>query len=350
MSDPVMIYGATGYTGQLMTRRALEIGLRPVLGGRSESKLAAMSACPALEYRVASLAQPDSLDAALRGITVVLHAAGPFSETSRPMVDACLRTQTHYLDVSGEIRVIEALVQRDAEARQRGIMTMPAVGFDVVPSDCLAAHVARRLPGATCLALGLAGLRFMTRGSAKTLVEAADFGVVRRNGLITPVPLGSLQRSFDYGAGARPSHNISWGDVATAYYTTGIPNIETYYEATPIVQAVLMSGRYFGWALRTSPWQAWLKAQAALLPDGPTDQQRASWEMVIVAEATDRAGRRASARLRTPEAYTFTGTTAVAIAQRVLNDDLEIGFQTPARVYGGDLVLGFDGVHREDLE
>ncbi len=364
MSDPLMIYGATGYTGRLIARHALDIGLHPVLGGRSELKLAALAQDLGLEYRVARLTDPRSLDGALRGIHVVLHAAGPFSATWRPMVDACLRNGTHYLDITGEIRVIEALAQRGAEARKRKIMIMPAVGFDVVPSDCLVAHLARRLPGACRLALGLAGLRwsfmpyfsnrfgstFMTRGSMRTLLEAADLGVVRRDGVITPVPFGSLQRTFDYGHGAQLSLNISWGDIATGYYTTGIPNIETYYEATPTVQAVLTSARYFGWLLRSTPWQTWLKALVDILPEGPTHEERTSSKMVIVAEAADGNGRRATSRLHTPEAYSLTGTTALMIGQRVLQGDVEFGFQTPARVFGADFVLSIADVHREDLE
>jgi short subunit dehydrogenase-like uncharacterized protein len=351
MSDPLLIYGATGYTGRLMLSGALALGLRPVIAGRNESRLAALSGPLGLEYRVARLADAAALDRALRDVRVVLHAAGPFSETWRPMVDACLRSGTHYLDITGEIPVIEALAGRNAEARRRKIMLMPAVGFDVVPSDCLAAHVAGRLPGARRLAVGIAGLRFATRGSAKTLVEHAALSVrVRRDGALAAVPPGALQRSFDYGNGLRPSLNISWGDVAAAWYTTGIPDIEVYFDATPALGGMLFASRYFGWILGTAPCQAWLKAHADMLPEGPTDSEREASEMVVVAEAEDSRGRRASARLRTPEAYTFTGTTGPAIARRVLRGDLEPGFQTPGRVYGGDFVLSFAGVSREDLE
>jgi short subunit dehydrogenase-like uncharacterized protein len=351
MSDPLLIYGATGYTGRLITTAAVALGLRPVLCGRNEAKLEASAAPLGLDYRVAAVAEPDRLSAALRGIEVVLHAAGPFSQTSRPMIDACLGAGTHYLDITGEIPVLEDLVRRHADARARRIMVMPAVGFDVVPSDCLAAHVARRLPAASRLAIGLSGLRFATRGSAKTLAEHAGYGVlVRRHGLITSVPPGSLSRAFDYGAGPRPSLNISWGDVSAAFYTTGIPNIEVYFEATPALRAMLMASRYLGGILATAPWQTWLKACANMLPEGDSEEERAAGAMVIVAEADDETGRRAAARLRTPEAYTFTGITAAAIARRVLQGDLEIGFQTPARLYGPDFVLSLAGVCREDLE
>jgi short subunit dehydrogenase-like uncharacterized protein len=351
MSDPVLIYGATGYTGRLMTRGALELGLRPVLAGRNASKLAALAEPLGLEYRVAPLPDGDCLDAVLRDVRVLLNGAGPFSETARPLVEACLRTGTHYLDITGELAVIESLTHRHAAARRRQIMIMPGAGFDVVPSDCLAAHAARRLPGAVHLALGIRGLVFTTRGSAKTFVEQAGRDIqIRRNGVLTSVVPGSLERRFDYGDGDRASVNVTWGDVSSAYYTTGIPNIEVYFEATPLFRNAVMASRVFGWMLDNALWQAWLKTHADfLLPEGPTEEQRAAVEMVIVAEAEDGRGRRVRCRLRTPQAYTLTGMTAPAIAQRVLQGDLELGFQTPGRVYGPDFVLAFANVSREDL-
>lgn len=350
-ADPLLIYGATGYTGRIVVGETLALGLRPVLAGRDEAKLAAMARPLNLEYRAVSLGNPDHLHAALRDIQVVLHAAGPFSETASPMVDACLRSTTHYLDITGEVAVLDQLARRHAEARRRQIMIMPAVGFDVVPSDCLAAHVARRLPGARRLALGVRGMVLITRGSTKTFMEHAGRGIlIRRNGAIESVAPGSLKRDFDYGDGPRPGVNVSWGDVVAAYYTTGIPNIEVYFESTPLFRSTEMANRYVGWMLATPAWQVWFKMHADLLPEGPTEDQRAGLEMVIVAEAEDAHGRCVRSRLRTPQAYTFTGVTASAIAHRVLRGDVETGFQTPARVYGADFVLSFPSVSREDCD
>jgi len=351
MPDPLLLYGATGYTGRLIAREALALGLRPVLAGRNAGTLAPLAEALDLEYRVAALGNAAQLDAALAGMRAVLNAAGPFSHTAQPMVDACLRAGAHYLDVTAEILVIESMAQQDGAARRRGIMLMPGTGFDIVPSDCLGAHVTRRLPGAQHLAFGFTGLELTTRGSAKTFAEHAGVGVnVRRGGVITPVTAGALRRTFDYGNGPRDSLNVSWGDVAAAYYTTGVANIEVYFEATPTLQAMLMASRYGSWFLRTAPWQAWIHAHADLLPEGPSEAERSWRQMAVVAEATDRHGRTARARVRTPEAYTFTGRSAAVIAQRVLRGDCEVGFQTPARVYGPDFVLGFADVVREDLE
>lgn len=351
VSQPLMVYGATGYTGRLIVARLLERGIRPVLAGRDEVRVAALAAETGLEHRSARLDDEEKLRAALAGVRVLLHAAGPYSVTARPMLAACLAARVHYLDVTAEVKVLDDLSTCADEARRRGIMVMPAVGFDVVPSDCLAAHIARRLPGASRLALAISGLALVTRGSAKTFLQGWDRGFVRRDGALQPTPLGALRRDFDFGAGPRTCLNMSWGDVVTAYYTTGIPAIETYCEANPALESVMLASRTMGWAMRTpglSSWLGWLADNA--LPEGPSEVERARVEMILVAEATDAAGHKVRARLRTPEAYSFTGVTAAAVAARVLAGDLELGFQTPARVYGPDFVCGFDRVHREDLD
>lgn len=343
-----MIYGATGHSGRLITRRVCERGLRPVLCGRDAGKLAAFADELDLDRRVAATTDPDGLDRALAGVAVVLNAAGPFSRTAEPIAEACLRAGAHYLDITAELSPIELISLRNDDARRRSVMLMPAVGFDVVPTDCLAAHVARRLPGACRLAIAVTNLFFLSRGSAKTLVENVNRGMVRRDGVLAPVPLGSIERSFDFGQGPAAALNVSLGDLTTAYYTTGIANVETYVEATPLTRALLTACRSFGWLLDSAPAQAWLTAWSDALPTNPGSS--AGRTMVVVAEAEDDAGRRVCARLRTPEAYEFTGFTAAAIVNRVLDGDVEPGFQTPARVYGRDFVLGFADVVREDVE
>jgi short subunit dehydrogenase-like uncharacterized protein len=350
VTGELLLYGATGYTGRLVLDAALAAGLRPILAGRDEARLRELALPHGLAYRVAALDDPGALAAALDGVGVVLNVAGPFSATARPIVDACLHVGSHYLDVTGEVLVLEAIAARHADAARRRVMLLPAVGFDVVPSDCLAAHVARRLPHATHLAIGIQGLEMASRGSVRTFVELpGSIPRVRRDGVLVDVTPGTIERSFDYGAGPRPSTAVSWGDLAAAYYTTGIPNVEVYFEATPWLRAAHLNARLAGWLLATPPWQAWLKMLASFAPEGPTEAERARVTMVVVVEAEDAAGRRAAARLRTPEAYTFTGTTAAEVARRVLAGDVEPGFQTPGRHFGPDFVLRLDRVVREDV-
>jgi len=350
-TDALLVYGATGYSGRLVVAGAIAAGLHPILGGRDEARLAPLAEALQLPYRVARLDEPGRLASALQEVRVVLHAAGPFSSTARPMLDACLAAGVHYLDLSAGVDEIEMAAARHAEARARGVMVLPGVGFDVVPSDCLAAHVAHRLPGAEHLSLGISGLVRATRGSAKAFAEYAGRPViVRRRGTITSVPSGSLERTFDFGNGPRSACAVSWGDVATAYYTTGIENVDVYFEATPVIRGMVAANAFLGVGLRTAPWQAWLRASTEWLPEGPSAGERDAGTTVIVAEGRTRSGRTVRTRLRGPEAYTFTGMAAPAVAARVLAGDVEPGFQTPGRLFGPDFVLRFRGVSREEVD
>jgi short subunit dehydrogenase-like uncharacterized protein len=348
--DTVLIYGATGYIGGLTARAALTRGLRPVLAGRSAERLAQLGEELGLEHRLTELVDAATLDRCLNGVRVLLNAAGPFSSTWLPLVDACLRCQVHYLDLTGEVVVFEGIRSRSAEARRRGIVLLPGVGFDVVPSDCLAAHVATQLPGARSLRIAVSGLELVSRGSARTLVEQLGRPpLVRRGGHLATIPAGSLERDFDFGSGPSASVAVSWGDLATAFVTTGIANIETYFEATPAVRAAVGTTRFLGPMLAFPPWQAMLTTFTSWLPSGPDAAERAPRAAVIVAEASHPSGRVVCSRLHTPEAYTLSAQTAAALAAEVAAGNSEPGFQTPARLYGADYILRFPGVTREDL-
>ncbi len=349
MAGEFLIYGASGYSGRLIAHEARRQGLSPILAGRDPRKLEALAAELGLEHRVAALDDGPALARLLRGVRVVVHAAGPFSGTARAMVGACLHAGAHYLDLCGEVLVIEGLRAHDADARSRSLTLMPAVGCDVVASDCLIAHVASRLPRATSIELGVSGLGFTTRGSWQTLLEQGGLGAVRRDGVLTRVPAGVARRGFDFGSGPRDCVNVVWGDVATAVYTTGIGDIAVYFESTPYLEAMLAVGRVFGEWTQARPAQLWLEAWAQLLPEGPSAAERAARRLTYVAEVRDTAGRSAAARLYAPEAYSLTATAACAVVQRVLAGDYEVGFQTAARVYGADFALSLPGVWREDL-
>ncbi len=344
-----MLYGATGYTGGLVLDELLRRGIRPVLGGRNAGKLQTLAETHGLSHRTTSL-RSDELSAAVRGIRVLLNAAGPFEETAAPLAAACLSSSVHYLDLSGEPAAIEPLARHHAAACERGVMIMPGIGFDVVASDCLMAHLARRVPTAQRAWIGLAGLNHASRGSARTFARWGGRGIlIRRNGLLQTMPPGELHRSFDYGEGPRVSLGLTWGDVSTTYFTTGIPNTEVYFEATGVLLGTLAASRFWGSWLNTPSVQSMLDAQVELLPAGPTSVEREAMQIITVAEVEDRSGRRSSARLRTPQSYTFTALSSAEIAMRALGGDLQPGFQTPGRILGGDFPLTLPGVHREDL-
>lgn len=356
MAGSLLIYGATGYTGGLIAREAVRLGLAPVLAGRNAETLSPLARELGCEPRVASLEDPEGIEKMLAGVGVLLLAAGPFASTCEPMLLACLRNRIHYLDISGEIPVMDGVRGYHREALERRVMLMPGVGFDVVPSDCLALRVAQRLPSARWLRVGLSGLTVISRGSASTLVERVGRGVlIRRNGELIESAPGLLQHEFDFGSGLRRCLAVSWGDVATAYYTTGIPNIEVYCEADAVMRLTLLSGRHLAQAGALFPgapeliWKPLMRTFLGTIASGPTLEQRLAARCSIVVEAVDARGGRAASRALTPDTYTFTARSAATLARRVLDGDWEPGFQTPARVFGAGLVSLFDGVHVEDL-
>lgn len=344
-----LIYGANGYTGQLIAREAVARGRRPILAGRNPVELSALARELGLEHRAFTLDSPVMVEEGIRNVATVLHCAGPFAHTSRPMADACLRTGIHYLDITGEVAVFEALASRDAEAKAARIMLMPGVGFDVVPSDCLAAHLKHRLPSATHLALGFSSLGKISRGTATTMAENIHRGgLVRQNGVLKRVPAAWKTRVIDFGAGPVKAVTIPWGDVSTAYHSTGIPNIEVYTAAPLGLRLAARSSRYLGWLLGSGFVQALLKKRIRAKPPGPTAQERATGRSFLWGEAVDDAGRTVVSRLRGPEGYNLTVRAALAVMERVIAGDAPPGFHTPSRAFGPDFVLELEGMERQD--
>lgn len=347
----LLIYGSTGYTGRLIVTEALAHGLRPTLAGRSAGAVRTQAQASGLEWRAARIDDPAALDAALAGATVVLHCAGPFAHTWRAVSDACLRHHAHYLDITGEIPVFEALARRDAEARAAGIMLLPGAGFDVVPSDCLAAHLARRLPNAERLALAFRALGGASRGTLTTMIEnLGSPGAIRREGRITPVPPAWRTRRIDFGDGIlRDATTIPWGDVSTAFHSTGIPNIEVYMSMRPALRRAAIASRWLGPVLRSGLVRRALTSRVRRGRPGPSEAERARGASLLWGEVVASNGERAEARLRGASGYVMTAQTAVHLAAKALAGTAPPGFQTPSSAYGADLILAIPGITRTDV-
>ena len=340
-----MIYGATGYTGELMAREAVRRGLRPVIAGRDAVKVQRLAKELGLESRVFGVS-PAVPAGSLEGMALVLHCAGPFSATSAAMVEACLQARAHYLDITGEIDVFEAAHARDAEARAAGIVVCPGVGFDVVPSDCLAASLAAALPGATHLALGFMGGGGFSLGTAKTMAEGFGYGGrVRTNGVITPVPLAYRSRRVDFGDGAGALHavTIPWGDVSTAYFSTGIPNIEVYRPMSPGREKALARMNWVRPLLRLKFVQNFMKRKIDAQPPGPTDEQRATTRSFLWGEVRDATGRTVTGHLAVANGYTVTVIAGLGIAERLLREPAPAGAITPSRLMGAGYASSLPG-------
>ena len=271
-----LIYGSYGYTGQLIVELATKEGLHPLLAGRNERKLREQAEKYNLDRRVFSLDETAKLDAALLEVDAVLHCAGPFVLTFRQMAEGCIRTKRHYVDISGEIPGFEALAALDTQAKTAGIMLLPGAGFDVVPTDCLAAHLKKRLPDATRLRLFLHGVGAgVSRGTAKSMVENMHRqGMIRQNGKLVQVPPVWKALMQDFGRGPVRVISVGWGDVSTAYYSTGIPNVETYFAFPQAIINLMYDMRKVGPLLYNRPVKTILKSMINLYPKGPTEERK----------------------------------------------------------------------------
>ena len=338
----ILIYGAYGYTGELIAREAVDRDLDVVLAGRNGTKTRGLGAMLDADTRVFEAADAaDHLD----DIDILLNCAGPFVETYAPLVAACLESSTHYLDITGEFPVFEDLAERDREAEKAGCMLLPGIGFDVVPTDCVAGHLHDRHPEATELRLGFDALGSISGGTAASALElAGDSGKIRRDGKLVEVPVASGRRTIDFGEGPRNAVRIPWGDVSTAYYTTGIENIEVY---APIPDTVARAMRLSAPAtalLDLEPVKRGLQWAARTVATGPSEQQRQQGRALIWGEASDDE-RAVTTRLRTPEPYALTVDAATTAVGRLdETETVPIGYQTPASAFDPDFVLDLDGV------
>lgn len=343
----MLIYGSYGYTGELVVAEALARGHRPLLAGRDPARLRAQAERHDLDWRAIALDDGEALHAALTGAGLVLHCAGPFSRTSRPMVDACLAAGAHYLDITGELDVFEAVAARDAEARRAGVVLMPGTGFDVVPSDSLAAWLKRRLPDAVALTLAIRGGGRLSHGTATTMVEnLGRGGAIRRGGRIVRVPAAYRSRMIDYGDGPQLAVTIPWGDVSTAWHTTGIPDIEVYAAADAATIRMLRLSNWIRPLLRLGPVQRYLKKRVDAAPAGPSDTTRGRTTSEVWGEARAADGRGVSGSITGPNGYTLTALASVRIAEAVMRGEIQPGFHTPAGALGPDFILSVPDVRR----
>lgn len=347
-----LIYGANGYTGRLITEMAIARGLKPVLGGRNAKAIKKMAKKYNLDYEICDLNHPELLNDMVLGVDVVLHCAGPFSRTAKPMIKACLKNKTHYLDITGEIEIFEMMAGLDDMAKEAEIMVMPGVGFDVVPSDCLAAYLKAQMPDATHLTLAFMSVGGgLSHGTATTMLEnLGTGGAVRENGIIKQVKQAHKVRQIPYRRKKKPvlSATIPWGDVSTAFYSTGIPNIEVFTAVNKIMLWFMQSAESMGWLLKRNFIKNFLQGRIDNREAGPSAKERKKGRSYLWGEVKNQNGNTATARLTTPEGYTLTAMTALAAVEKVLKGNAPTGFQTPSTAYGYNFIMEIEGVVRED--
>lgn len=347
---PILIYGAYGYSGRLALLHARKLGLSVIAAGRDGAKTERVAREAGCSFRVFSLEDTADARAALRDASVVLNCAGPFRYTSDAMIRLCLETGTHYLDITGEYHVIENASRYDQKAKNADLTIMPAVGFDVVPTDCMAAYLKDKLPDATHLELAFFAAGEMSHGTALTMVESLGSpSACRKDGRIVEEPLAAHSMDVPFGPKKRTVISIPWGDVSSAYHTTGIPNVRTFTVAPPRAAKFLSRTQRFHGLAGISPLRWAARRWVTSTLTGPDSDARAKGAAFVWGRVRNDAGEVREANLRTLETYTLTYLTAVDLAHRAQEGTLPTGFQTPAGALGADYVLWLEDTEFTDL-
>lgn len=337
-----MIYGANGYSAQLMLHEAKRRGLTPVLAGRNRQLIQSLANDVGCPFRIFDLSDVSAVAEKLADIDLVIHCAGPFSATSAPMIEACIQAKTHYLDITGEISVFEHAQTQHQRAYDAGVILCPGVGFDVIPTDCVAKTLQQSMPDATHLTLAFAGGNALSPGTAKTSVEgAAQGGFVRENGVIVNKPNAYKVRTIEFGGrtGTRQATTIPWGDISTAFQSTGIPNIEVYMPASDKVIKIMRLGNWVKPFLKLKFVQNLIKKQIDKKVIGPDEKTRLKVRTAIWGEVHNSKGKTLVARLETPDGYDVTTTGPISITEAILNGETSVvGSTTPSLLMGASFI------------
>jgi short subunit dehydrogenase-like uncharacterized protein len=348
MEPLIVVYGSYGYTGQLIVEECKRKNLNLVLSGRDALKLQKQSNESGYPFEVVDLNDYNSILKLLAGSFLLIHCGGPFKHTAETMVKACLDTDTHYTDITGEFEVFELLATYDSRAKEKGIMIMPGTGFDVVPSDCLALYLKNKLPNATHLQLAFTSSGGFSRGTSKTMIEGLGYGsAVRKGGKITRIKTAEKVTNVNFGSFESNAVCIPWGDIATAYRSTGIQNIEVYAAVNDKTLKRLRLSNYFNWLLRKQWVKNMLKETVDTKSPGPSKEKRDQSKSYLWGKVWNGQQQSAEARIETLSGYALTAKTSVLIAEKILQGEFKAGYQTPAMMYGSELILEIEGSKRK---
>jgi len=359
--DKWMIYGASGFTGKLIIEQALARGHQPILAGRNEEAILALAEQYDLAYRVFSCRSVHQLSQQLDDVGVVLNCAGPFAETAELMRNACLKNGVHYLDITGEYKVLADSYACHEQARKQGVVIISGVGFDVVPTDVLAVKLKALLPSASHLQLAFTSrlkpdiaddeklspqekVATTSHGTRKTMLQLLpEQGRHRQHGKLETIALAGLTKTFSFADKPRFCMSIPWGDIVTAFYSTDIPNI-TVFTQTTVSQARWLKRLSFLSPLLASPFmQKYLRRRVDKTPAGPSAKQRAQSQMCLYGQVSD-GEHELALEAYCPEGYDFTASASLFFVEELLAHKIMPGAYTPTQAVDADTLIDMLGI------
>ncbi|NUM32699.1 MAG: saccharopine dehydrogenase NADP-binding domain-containing protein [Bacteroidetes bacterium] len=344
--NKAIIYGAYGYTGKLIAYEFRKRKIDIVLSGKNEEKLKALSAETGYDYAVVNIDNHQKLVEIFSDAILVINAAGPFINTCIQLIEACLQSKTHYIDINGDIKVFELIKTFETKAVEAEIMLLPGTGFDIVPTDCLANKLKKIMPDATQLKIAFATIGGgVSHGTAATVASRlGEKAFKRENGKLIPIPLGKNSMEIDFGLKKMFVMSIPWGDISTAWTSTGIPNIECFMAVKPKVYKFLKLQFAINWLLKTNLVKSYIRKIIDKKITGPDENKRFNSYSLVWAEVKNDKDETKVARLKTHDGYTLTAIATVTIAEKIFSGNYKKGYQTPASAYDYNLIEEIEGI------
>lgn len=340
IKDRLMIYGANGYSAQLIIEELISRKIELLLAGRNESVLKQLAQKHNCDYIAFDIFDDVKVDESLQDVHTLLNCAGPFKYTAKDLMEACLRTKTNYLDITGEMPVMHLAFSLDKIAKERGIVILPSVGFDIIPTDCLAKRLSEQMPEATHLKLGLLNKRGkISRGTWLTTLEfLGGTGKIRRHGKLIDSKIGEFTVNLKINDFSFSGISIPWGDVYSSYYSTGIKNVEVYLALPKVVVKLRPLLLFFLKILKVQVIKNIVANYIKKNFTGPTKEERDSTEAYVWGRVEDAEAEKFEEVYQVLEGYNLTAKGAAECAERVLKNSLQPGTYTPSLAFGSDFM------------
>lgn len=340
MKARVLLYGVEDYAGALISRRAAASGFAHIAAGRDIAGVASHSNALArrhggfAEPRIFGLADKTRLATQLDDVAVLVNCSPLFSQTAPALLDACLASHTHYVDLCTTRSDFSGVLARDAEAKAAGIVLVPGANFDIAAADAMSARLATMLPTAQSLTVAL-GRNPLSRAQAHDLVEACR------------AEASAAQRTLDvdFGSGDEKTFLAPWRCESLAAARRGpYLTVESFEAFHPALARAATQPGLRRWMFRRGFRLASLKRKIAGRGDGPSPRQLEKSRGLVWGEARAADGSTRRARLETPASHLYTADVVLLIARILLEGKIEPGHRWPSEIGGAALVEGVDGV------
>ncbi|MCX7876790.1 MAG: saccharopine dehydrogenase NADP-binding domain-containing protein [Melioribacteraceae bacterium] len=341
--NSLLIYGANGYSAKLILNELLKFNIKPILAGRNKKEIIEIAENYKLDYKIFDLENFELIVENLKGIHTLINCAGPFIFTAKELIEACLITKTNYLDITGEIPVLSLAYKYSEKAKENNITILPAVGFDIIPTDCLAKKLKEKYPNAYELKLSLITINSkISRGTLLTSIEfLSGKSKILKDGKIIESTIGEYKNEVIIEGKKYYTISIPWGDVFTANISTEIKNVSVYLSVPYFVYKNIKLILCFNTLLKIKFIKSIVKLFVKKFKYGPNDAERKKSFVIIHGKVIDEQKNEFEDFIKVKDGYEITALGASLSAKKVLSNEVPKGFLTPSLAFGSEFVNNF---------